>query len=562
MDRKFTVALATFFAVFHIGHAEPPEWSGSPDKEITIKTLPGMMRYDTAEITVEPGAKVKLTIENPDDLEHNFVLLDQDKDDKDGQKFGERSFQLGAKGPELNWVPDSPRVLAKTGMIGLKASTEVYFVAPKKMGNYPYICSVPGHSLLMRGKLKVAKNTSILRDVTWTLIDGRKKGVKNLADFANIEPLKKGKFKDNVLSLQPAQRNKLKNDYALIIEGKFTAPETEDYEFVLKSDDGSRLAVDGEEMIDNDGIHPPKAKSHKEPLEAGEHTFRLGFFNGGGGGELSLIAKTKSLGTVAFTSDKNAGKPKRAPASTMLLTAANPGEAVVHRTFVSQSKPRGIGVGYPGGINIVWDADVLNLAVMWRGGFMDVGGHWNGRGSGSKIAGFDEVKPAHGLPMQQLESLDEPWVPFYDKTIKYERDKENPEKEITYVDRHPDYQFRGYRLDKNRFPTFMYDYKDLKITDRFDPVVIDGTEALVRVVKVEGKAGENIWLRLSENGSAKDLEGGWIDVGNNTNIKIEGAEKTTRSMGDKQEVIVPIAGGEKLKVTYRYTQEIGGKVKK
>ena len=33
-------------------------------------------------------------------------------------------------------------------------------------------------------------------------------------------------------------------------------------------------------------------------------------------------------------------------------------------------------------------------------------------------------------------------------------------------------------------------------------------------------------------------------------------------MGDKQEIIVPIAGGEKLKVTYRYTQEIGGKVKK
>ncbi len=560
MYRTFLTSCVAAIAACGIATAEPPEWSGKPDKAITIKTLPGMMRYDTTDITVEPGAKVKITIENPDDLEHNFVLLDIDPKDKDGQKFGELSFQLAEKGPELNWVPDTPRVLAKTAMIGLKASTDVYFVAPEKTGTYPYICSVPGHSLLMRGKMKVAKDTSILRDVTWSLY--KKAGIKSLADIAKLEPIKTGKLKENLVSLQPAQKNKLKNDYAIVFEGKFTAPATEDYEFVLMSDDGSRLAIDGEEMIDNDGIHPPKSKSHKEPIEAGEHTFRLGFFNGGGGGELSLVAKTKSLGTIAFSADKNAGKPKKQAPAPILLTAANPGEAIVHRTFVGGSKPRGIGVGYPGGINLVWDADVLNLAFIYRGGFMDVGGHWNGRGSGSKIAGFDDVKPAPGLPMQQLESLDEPWEPFYDKTIKYERDKENPEKEITYTDRHPDYQFRGYRLDKKRFPTFMYDYKNLKVTDRFDPAEIDGTEAFIRTIKVEGKAGENIWFKLLESNNIEEVAGGWISSGHGIEMKVEGADKTIRTIGNGKEVIVPIAGGEELKVTYRYIQPIGGKVKK
>ena len=33
--------------------AEPPAWSGSPDQSITIKTLPGQMKYDQAKITVE-----------------------------------------------------------------------------------------------------------------------------------------------------------------------------------------------------------------------------------------------------------------------------------------------------------------------------------------------------------------------------------------------------------------------------------------------------------------------------------------------------------------------------
>ncbi|MDC0275627.1 PA14 domain-containing protein [Verrucomicrobiales bacterium] len=561
MDRKITIALAALFAVFHLAHAEPPEWSGNPDKEITIKTLPGMMRYDTPEIVVEPGAKVKITIENPDDLEHNFVLLDQDKDDKDGQKFGELSFQLGAKGIEMNWVPDSPRVLAKTGMIGLKASTEVYFIAPEKVGMYPYICTVPGHSLLMRGKMKVAKDNFIVRDVTWKLFDAKGKKISKLADFDGMEPIKTGKAKNNLISLQPANQNKLRNNYALIFEGKFTAPKTEVYEFLLNSDDGSRLAVNGEEFINNDGIHPPKTVSHKEELEKGEHTFRLGFFDGGGGAKLSLVAKTKFLGSIPFSADQNAKNPKKKTQAPILLTAANPGEAIVHRTFVGGAKPRGIGVGYPGGINLVWDADVLNLAFVYRGGFMDVGGHWNGRGSGSKIAGFDSENLSHGLPMQELESLDEPWEPFYDKTIKYERDKENPEKEITYTDRHPDYQFRGYQLDKKRFPTFMYDYKNLKVTDRFDPTEIDGAEALIRKIKVEGDAGENIWMRVLNHGS-DEIENGWIKTAQKVWIKIEGVEPTTRTASGMKETIVPIKGGEEITVTYKYTKAIGGKVKK
>ncbi|NNE90916.1 MAG: hypothetical protein HKN23_04655 [Verrucomicrobiales bacterium] len=560
MYRNFTTFLTLFFAVYTT-QAEPPEWAGTPDVTISIKTLPGMMKYNLSEIQVEPGQKVKLTIENPDDLEHNFVLLDIDPNDKDGAKFGELSFQLGDQGPALNWVPKSDRILAKSGIIGLKATEDVYFIAPQKMGTYPFICSIPGHYLLMRGKLKVAKNTSILRDVTWKLFDGKGKKIENLASFEDLEPVKTGKAQKNLVSLDPAKKNKLKNNYALIFEGKFTVPETDTFEFILRSDDGARLAVDGEEMVDNDGIHPPSTKNHKEKLEAGEHTFRLGFFNGGGGAELSLIAKTKSLGTIPFTVDKNAGKPQKKAPDPVLLTARNPGEAIVHRTFVGGSKPRGIGVGYPGGINLVWDADVLNLAFVYRGGFMDVSGHWNGRGSGSKIAGFDQENLAHGLPIQQLQSLDDPWQPFYEPKIKYERDKENPQKEITYVDRHPDYQFKGYRLDKKRFPTFLYEYKNLSVTDRFDPAEIEGAEALIRKIRIDGKADDNLWFRLVENGPLEEKDGGWLDTGRKVWIKVEGAEPTIRTVEGKKEVLVPVSAGDEFTVTYRYTSPIGGKVK-
>ncbi len=36
---------------------------------------------------VSPGAKVKLTVENPDDLQHNLVILKSDSKDKNGQQF-------------------------------------------------------------------------------------------------------------------------------------------------------------------------------------------------------------------------------------------------------------------------------------------------------------------------------------------------------------------------------------------------------------------------------------------------------------------------------------------
>ena len=111
----------------------------------------------------------------------------------------------------------------------------------------------------------------------------------------------------------------------------------------------------------------------------------------------------------------------------------------MHRAFLPNAKPRAIGVGYPGAVNLCWDADTLNLAYIWRGEFMDVAGHWNGRGSASAPQGQDTLKTAAGMPFQVLESMDEPWIPFSEAKIKYEQDKADPQKEITYNIKHPDY---------------------------------------------------------------------------------------------------------------------------
>ena len=56
----------------------------------------------------------------------------------------------------------------------------------------------------------------------------------------------------------------------------------------LASDDGSRLYLDGELVVDNDGLHGRIEKIHQAPLTAGWHPIRVEWFNATGGLDLSL----------------------------------------------------------------------------------------------------------------------------------------------------------------------------------------------------------------------------------------------------------------------------------
>ena len=58
--------------------AKPPVWSAQPDREITISMVPAKMAYDTTLLRVRPGERIKLNLKNPDDLEHNLVLIKND----------------------------------------------------------------------------------------------------------------------------------------------------------------------------------------------------------------------------------------------------------------------------------------------------------------------------------------------------------------------------------------------------------------------------------------------------------------------------------------------------
>ena len=64
--------------------------------------------------------------------------------------------------------------------------------------------------------------------------------------------------------------------------------EAGEYTFRLESDDGSRLYVDGEEVIDHDGVHAASPMDGEVTLTAGSHELEIDYFQAGGGAVLTL----------------------------------------------------------------------------------------------------------------------------------------------------------------------------------------------------------------------------------------------------------------------------------
>jgi hypothetical protein len=68
--------------------------------------------------------------------------------------------------------------------------------------------------------------------------------------------------------------------FAIDYRGKFWIEKPGKYEFSLLSDDGAILYLDDRVVIDNDGMHPPKAKTKAFQLGGGVHSIRISYFQG------------------------------------------------------------------------------------------------------------------------------------------------------------------------------------------------------------------------------------------------------------------------------------------
>ena len=68
--------------------------------------------------------------------------------------------------------------------------------------------------------------------------------------------------------------------FAINYAGTFWVENAAEYRFSLTSDDGSRLFIDGHEVINNDGVHAAITKTGRRHLKQGAHSIRVAYMQG------------------------------------------------------------------------------------------------------------------------------------------------------------------------------------------------------------------------------------------------------------------------------------------
>lgn len=151
--------------------------------------------------------------------------------------------------------------------------------------------NIPKHSIIMlelSGELNL-KSTKIdfsklKPGLTFNLYEGK---FQRLPDFYELKPVHSGIIRNVIYPDGTPSSN-----FGLTYDGFIKIEKEGLYEFYLTSDDGSKLNIDNEEIILNDGLHGMIEKSASIYLKKGFHKIEISFFQLGGGKGLELKIKT------------------------------------------------------------------------------------------------------------------------------------------------------------------------------------------------------------------------------------------------------------------------------
>ena len=118
---------------------------------VTIKmgVIAHEMKFDKASFKVKAGQQVTIDFVNNDFMQHNLLV------GKSGslEIIGKAADELARdpKGIDMNFVPKIPEIIAATPLVNPEGNESLVFTAPSTPGEYPFLCTVPGHWRIMNG---------------------------------------------------------------------------------------------------------------------------------------------------------------------------------------------------------------------------------------------------------------------------------------------------------------------------------------------------------------------------------------------------------------------------
>lgn len=149
------VVMAGSVAVAGVARAQAPKGNG-PARTVTI-TANDDMKFSLTEIKAAPGETLKIRLvsigtQPRATMGHNVVIL----------QAGANQLvfaDAAAKAVATDYIPDAlkSQILAATPLIANGQTGDLTITLPYKPGNYPFLCTFPGHFAAgARGKIVVA----------------------------------------------------------------------------------------------------------------------------------------------------------------------------------------------------------------------------------------------------------------------------------------------------------------------------------------------------------------------------------------------------------------------
>lgn len=112
------------------------------------------LAYDKKVLTAKAG-KIKITMDNKSAIPqpHNVLVLKPGSKDKVIALANAMMTDPNAMAKD--YIPDSPDIISHTKLI--QPGQSGFIELTLEAGEYPYLCTFPGHAILMNGVLTVTK---------------------------------------------------------------------------------------------------------------------------------------------------------------------------------------------------------------------------------------------------------------------------------------------------------------------------------------------------------------------------------------------------------------------
>ncbi len=119
-----------------------------------VKTIPGRMLFDRTRLRVRAGQKFTIFFKNNDLMPHNLLIIEPGAI----QEVGSAADLMAASpdGLAKGYIPDSGKVLKAIKLLQPGQGDRLELTVPANFkGQYPFICTFPGHWRSMRGVIEV-----------------------------------------------------------------------------------------------------------------------------------------------------------------------------------------------------------------------------------------------------------------------------------------------------------------------------------------------------------------------------------------------------------------------